>query len=170
MSESQPNKFEGMDRAGFRRYVKFTWEAEGRPKHQVIIDNALEIDPKAKLTTSTISSTLKGTTFPRLGTAKALGLGLGGEGLAKEFEQAWREAEKNHREQVHDAGMRAAKIAQEKAREERLTRAEREGDRYPSWWPARLRGQALWVVLLLFANLLVNLWVLLWEYPFWRLF
>jgi hypothetical protein len=151
--------------------IKFQYEENGKPKYKEIIAQALECDPEAKLTTSTISATFKNKTYPKLPTARALGLGIGGPELGTEFEEAWREAWKNHRAQTHKNGMIAARLAQERAQEGQRRRAEQSGTRmrYPSWWPEHrlLRGQQLQTLVVMLINLLFILWIVFREYSIW---
>ncbi|MCF3136827.1 hypothetical protein [Streptomyces olivochromogenes] len=132
---TEPNPFENMNRAGFRAYVRTQYEKNGKPKYQVIIDQAREHDPNVKLTTSTISDALRKNGFPRLPTAQALGLGLGGPELSEDFARAWHAAWENHRREAHDASMEAAERAQ--AQEESRTRfgTHLGSRRFPSGWP-----------------------------------
>ncbi|MFF0164036.1 hypothetical protein ACFYRY_42095 [Streptomyces sp. NPDC005263] len=172
MSEEpeQPNPFEGMDRAGFQAYIKHTYVKEGKPKYQEIIDQAAACDAKVTLTTSTISATFKGRTYPKLDTAVAIGLGLGGPELAADFEMAWREAWENHRRNVHRQSMDEAKRAmrREAAKEERR-RKQRDAAPYPLWWPEHplLRGQHLQALALGVVTVLLLLWNLLRDFSLW---
>jgi hypothetical protein len=155
------NAFEGMGRVGFRKYLRTQYEQYGKPKYQDIIDQALEHDPDVKLSTSTISDTFKGKTFPKLPTTKALGLGIGGPELAEDFEQAWRAAWKNHRQETHHLSMEAARRAQEKD----SIRAEKAaaGSGFPNWLPGFIRRRGLYDLLAMLLAIAAVIYTLIRE-------
>ncbi|MEV5526328.1 MULTISPECIES: hypothetical protein [Streptomyces] len=144
--EPESDRFKGLDRAGFQAYIRHVYVKEGKPKYKVIIEQAAECGAEATLTTSTISATFKGKTYPKLTTAYALGLGIGGPRVAADFEEAWREAWENHRRKVHDQGMEEAHHAMHKeVLKENKRREGRNAGHYPRWWPKHylLRGERL---------------------------
>uniref|UniRef100_A0AAU2AHR6 HTH cro/C1-type domain-containing protein n=1 Tax=Streptomyces sp. NBC_00093 TaxID=2975649 RepID=A0AAU2AHR6_9ACTN len=113
MVDEEYDSFEGMNQHGFYVFVRTMHEKFGKPKYKVIVKQAKEEDPQSTLSTSTISDVLRGKSFPRIETARWLGLGIGGEDVARDFETAWRHAKTNHYQDSLAGAMRAAGKAQE---------------------------------------------------------
>ncbi|MEU5314387.1 hypothetical protein [Streptomyces sp. NPDC021562] len=123
MGDEEDYSFEGMNRAGFFAYVRTTHEKFDKPKYKVVVEQAKEQDPQSTLSTSTVSDVLRGKSFPRIETAKWLGLGIGGEQVGRDFEIAWRAARTNHYNEARDDALHAADRAQR-----------RSADSSESWW------------------------------------
>ncbi|MFF7176402.1 hypothetical protein ACIP8U_25935 [Streptomyces pseudovenezuelae] len=115
-SRDSSRRFRDMNYVGFYAYVRRTHEAYGKPKYKEIAARAKEYDPESSLSTSTISDTLRGKSFPRIETARWIGQGLGGDQLGATFERAWRAARRGQHEKVHQEAKGAAEEAQERER------------------------------------------------------
>ncbi|MGW4951492.1 hypothetical protein [Streptomyces parvulus] len=112
MSESETPGFEGMNRRGFFVYVQTSYVAYGKPPLSTVVERAKELDPESTMKKQTVSDVLRAKGFPRLETARRMGLGIGGEELGRLFEQAWRAARDNHRTETHAYAAETARDAQ----------------------------------------------------------
>ncbi|MGW4544080.1 hypothetical protein ACWEOP_40275 [Streptomyces chartreusis] len=72
-----------------------------------------EADESNLLSTSTVSDVLRRKSFPRMETARWLGLGIGGPELGESFVSAWKAARRNHACETHEEAASAASRAQE---------------------------------------------------------